>query len=83
MVSLATGYYREAFQVVRVVTWGDLLYPTIFNMVVDSVVQHWVLMVAGGSGVQNGWGRDMLHRTYFFYADNSVVASTDPDWLQG
>ena len=27
------------------VTQGDLLSPTIFNVVVDAVVRHWVMMV--------------------------------------
>ena len=42
MVARAGGYYREAFKGERGVTQGDPLYPTIFNVVVDRVVRHWV-----------------------------------------
>ena len=46
MVARAGLYYGSAFQGFRVVTQGDPLSPTIFNVVVDAVVRHWVdLMV--------------------------------------
>ena len=45
------GYYREAFQGFKGVTQGDPLSPTIFNMVVDAVVRHWVSLVVGGAEV--------------------------------
>ena len=37
----------------------------------------------GGVGVQDVWGREMLHRAAFFYAYCGLVASVDPFWLQG
>ena len=42
MAARAGGYYRAAFKGTRGVTQGDLLYPTIFNVVVDAVVRHWL-----------------------------------------
>ena len=42
MVARAGGYCGTAFQGERGVTQGDPLSPTIFNVVVDAVVQHWV-----------------------------------------
>ena len=41
MVARAGGYYRTVFKGERRVTQGDLLSPTIFNVVVDAVVRHW------------------------------------------
>ena len=38
----AGGYYREAFKGARGVTQGDLLSPTIFYVVVDTVARHWI-----------------------------------------
>ena len=37
-----------AFQGARGETQGYLLSPTIFNMVVGTVVQHWVMVVVEG-----------------------------------
>ena len=41
--------------------WGlthrDPLSPTIFNVVVDAVVIHWILFVAYVEGVHYGWVR--------------------------
>ena len=42
MVARAAGYYGTAFGEERGVTQGDPLSPTIFNVVVDAVVRHWV-----------------------------------------
>ena len=39
-VARARGYYRSAFQGLRGLAQGDLLSPTIFNVVVDAVVIH-------------------------------------------
>ena len=41
MVKRAGGYYGEHLRGERGVTQGDPLSPTIFNMVVDTVVPHW------------------------------------------
>ena len=64
-------------------TQGDLLLPTIFNVVVESVVRHWISLVAGGAEGHDGWGRDVRHRANFFHVDDGLVASTDPVWMQG
>ena len=42
MVAIAGGYYGTAFGGARGITQGDPLSPTIFNVVVDAVVRHWV-----------------------------------------
>ena len=42
MVARAGGYYGTSFEGERGVMQGDLLSPTIFNVVVDAVVWHWV-----------------------------------------
>ena len=36
------GYYGKAFKGARGVTQGDPLSPTIFNVVADAVVRHWI-----------------------------------------
>ena len=45
MVARAGGYYGAAFKGDRGVTQGDTLSPTIFNVVVDVVMRHWVTLM--------------------------------------
>ena len=42
MVARAGGYYGTAFKGEQGVTQGDPLSTTIFNVVVDAVVRHWL-----------------------------------------
>ena len=42
MVARAGGYYGKGFKGERGVTQGDPLSPTIFNVVVDAVIRHWL-----------------------------------------
>ena len=42
MVARAVGYYSKLFKGFRGVTEGDPIPPTIFNVMVDAVVWHWV-----------------------------------------
>ena len=44
MVARAGGYYGESFKGARGATKGNPLSPTIFNVVVDEVLRHWVTM---------------------------------------
>ena len=42
MVARTGGYYGTAIRGERGVTQSDPLSPTIFNVVVDEVIRHWV-----------------------------------------
>ena len=44
MGARAGGYYGTGFKGERVVTQGDPLSPTIFDVVVDAMVRHWVTL---------------------------------------
>ena len=50
MVAHAGGYYVEPFREERGVIQGDPLSPTIFNVVVDTVVHHGEYLVAEREG---------------------------------
>ena len=56
-VARAGGYCGVVFKSYREVTQGEQLSHTIFNGVMDALVHHWILLVAGGAGGQEGWGR--------------------------
>ena len=82
MVTRAGGYYGEAFKVARGVTQGDLISPTTFNVVVDAVVRHWVTMALAKAEKRGERGNEGRHQAALFYADDGMVASSDPRWLQ-
>ena len=44
MVARTGGYFGTGFKGERSVTQGNVLSPTIFNVVVDAVVLHWVTL---------------------------------------
>ena len=79
----AGGYYRAAIKKSRGVTQGDMLYSTIFNVVVDVVVRHWVKVMLEGAEERSKHRKEGRHKNALFYADDDMVASLDPRWLQG
>ena len=82
MVARAGGYYRTAFKGPSGVTQGDPLSPTIFNVVVDAVVRHWVTMATDDAEKRGERGKEVRHQAALFYADNGIVALSNPRWLQ-
>ena len=66
MVSREGGYYGAAFTGVRGVMQGDPLSPTIFSVVVDSVVRYWVLVMVEGAEEWGEHGKEGRHQIYLF-----------------
>ena len=62
---------------------GDPLSPTIFNVVVDAVVRHWVQGVLEELEARGDLGQEGRHQASLFYADDGMVALLEPVWLQG
>ena len=82
MVARAGQYYGTDFKGERGVTQGDPLSPTIFNVVVDTVVRQWLLLATQEAERRGERGRERRHQAALFYADDGMIASTDPRWLQ-
>ena len=82
MVTRAGGYYGEGFKGAQGVTQGDPLSPTIFNVVVDAVVRHWVTMALDKAEKRGEGGDEGRYQVALFYADDDMVALSDPHWLQ-
>ena len=64
-------------------TQGDPLSPTIFNVVVEAVVRHWVNRIVEEAESRGEIGLEGRHQAALFYADDGMVVSSDPAWLQG
>ena len=82
MVARAGGYCGTAFKGARGVTQGNPLSPTIFNVVVDAVVRHWVMFSVDDTEKRGERGKEGRHQAALFYADDGMVALSDPRWLQ-
>ena len=63
-------------------TKGDPISPTIFNVVVDAVVHHWVTMTLEEVEKKGGRGIEGRHQAALFYADDNMVVSSYPRWIQ-
>ena len=83
MMARAGGYYGEAFKWARGVTQGNPLSPTIFNVVVDAVVRHWIDGLVAEIAEEEETGREGRHQLAVLYTNDSIVVSSDPAWLQG
>ena len=82
IVARAGGYYGKGYKGGRGVTQGDPLSCTIFNVVVDAVVRHWVTITVTEAETRGERGREGRHQAALFYAEDGMLASSDPQWLQ-
>ena len=82
MVSRAGYYYGISFKRHQGVTQGDPLSPTIFNMVVDVLIHHWVTLVAGEEAGPDGFVWVVQWLVAFFYTDDIFLSLTSPYCLQ-
>ena len=65
-------------------TQGGLASLTLFNVTVDSVVSHWVLLtVDEDSAAHEGLGMTLGWFMGVFYSDDGMIRSRDPEWFQG
>ena len=57
MAEKAGGHYGSVFQNHHRVTQEETLSPMIFNVVVDAIIRHWVVVVGGP---HEGTGQEVL-----------------------
>ena len=62
-------------------TQGDPLSPTIFNVVVDAVIRHWLEGLKNAKEEKGAKGGG--HFSAVLYADDGMVGASDPECLQG
>ena len=64
-------------------TQDDPLSPTIFNVVVDAVLRHWVTGIIADMEERGERGKERGHQADLFYVDDGMVDSYDSCWIQG
>ena len=82
MVDRAGRYFGLPFTGYHGVTQGDLLSPTLFNMVVDSVIRDWVTVLVATKQGMEGLGLFIRDLAAYFYADDGLIGSTQLERLQ-
>ena len=81
-VAQQSGYHGKAFWTSRGITQGDIISPTIFNIVVDAVVCYWLSQVDGEGSKITGLGQTVTKKLTIFYVDDGLVVARDHEWLQ-
>lgn len=67
-------YHGNAFAVQRGVTQGDIVSPTIFNVVVEAVIRQWLNVVSDDSRIPiDGFVARVEGMGAFLYADDGLV----------
>ena len=77
MVKSIGGYFGAPFKGQRSMTQGELPPITIFNVVVDTVLWHWVTVVSAIEDTSDtsteGFGRDIQQLVAYLYASNGLL----------
>ena len=76
--------HGTAFRPTRGATQGGILSPSLFNIVVDTVVRKWYAdvmadIISANTGLE---GEAVGRISTLFYVDDGLVGSLDPNWLQ-
>ena len=61
---------------------GSVLGPLVFDIVVDLVVGCWLAIMVDDGGAAAMTGLTVKELLLLFYADDGMIASRDPEWLQ-
>ena len=73
MVVKSGGYRGHPFNVFHGVIQGNPLFPTIFNVAVDTVMRHWVVEVAEEEAGPEGLGHLIKRMEAYFYTDDGLI----------
>ena len=84
MAKKVGGHFGPVFQIHLGVTQVGPLSPTIFNVVVDTVIRHWVTVVGGYQGdTVQGLGESIQTLAALFCAGDGLIVSPESSRLQG
>ena len=74
VVTKAGNYYGRPFRTGRGLTQGDPFYPTLFNIIVDTVVRETLQEICGPQDAQHGFGWSAGEHNICFYGDDGRIA---------
>ncbi len=72
IVPKQSGFYGKPFKATRGVRQGDIMSPTIFNIIVDAVIREW----------ENNSAANQNFVENLFYADDGLIMSEYPEEAQ-
>ena len=82
VVPKAGEFFGQSLRMERGVNQGDLVSPTIFNIVVDAVVREVRLEVFGPHEAHHGFGWAVVEHNIVFYADDVRISGCKSIWVQ-
>ena len=82
MFARACGYFGIPLKGYRGVAQVNPLSPTLFNLFIDAVICHWVMVVASTKDVREELGLSILDLEAYFYSNNGLVAWNQPEILK-
>ena len=83
MVPGQNGFHGPAFPATRGKTQGVLVFLDLFSMVVGNVIRTCLTMTVEDQRVaHDGMGKTVGRCLGVFYANDGMVGSREPDWLQ-
>ena len=88
VVPRQAGYFGTPFKPTRGLTQGDIISPTLFNVVCDAIVRYWLFITTAADGdnhsanAQSGMSYRVVLQNALFYADDGEISSRNPEWLQ-
>ena len=66
------GYHVDPFKVYQGVAQVNLLSPTLFNVVEDTVVRHWLTIMIEKDMGPEGFEKEVQRMELFFYTDDGI-----------
>ena len=82
IVARQAGYHGKPFTAGRGLVQGDILSPTLFNIICDAVVRYWIAEVLSDDAAMDGLDAAVQSQLALFYADDGMIGSRDGQWLQ-